>query len=99
MSQTNHDYSEKREYIRMQVETPATLHHAGQAIPALCRDLSATGMQLEAACDLKVGDQVKISIESDHPQLKGLVAEAEVVRINSTETDKNIIGVNVLSMR
>ncbi|MGX5218872.1 PilZ domain-containing protein [Pseudomonas segetis] len=99
MSQSNHDYSEKREYIRMQVETPATLHHAGQAIPALCRDLSATGMQLEAACKLQVGDKVKISIESDHPQLKGLTAEAEVVRVNNHEDGKQIIGVNVLSMR
>ncbi|ARU88979.1 PilZ domain-containing protein [Pseudomonas sp. M30-35] len=99
MSQSNHEYSEKREYIRMQVETPATLHHAGQAIPALCRDLSATGMQLEAACNLQVGDKVKISIESEHPQLKGLTAEAEVVRVNSGDGDKQIIGVNVLSMR
>ncbi|WP_339485610.1 PilZ domain-containing protein [Pseudomonas sp. EL_65y_Pfl2_R95] len=99
MSQANHDYSEKREFIRMQVETPATLHHAGQAIPALCRDLSASGMQLEAACDLQVGDQVKINIESEHPQLKGLVAEAEVVRVSSGENDRQIIGVNVISMR
>ena len=48
MSQIDRAYSEKRDYIRMRMEAKMTLHHAGQEIPALCLDLSSTGMQVEA---------------------------------------------------
>ena len=48
MSQTSRDYSEKRDYIRMRLDAPVILHHAGREIPAMCLDLSSTGMQLEA---------------------------------------------------
>ena len=56
MSQSDRAYSEKRDYIRMRLEAPVTLHHAGREIPALCLDLSSSGMQLEAECVLKLGE-------------------------------------------
>lgn len=98
MSQSNHDYSEKRDYIRMRLEAPVTLQHAGKEIPALCLDLSSTGMQLEAECALKMGDKIKVHIASDHNQLKGLIAEAEVVRVSDLDNGRQTLGLAILSM-
>lgn len=98
MSQSDHAYSEKRDFIRMRLETPVTLQHAGQETPAHCLDLSSTGMQLEARCQVAMGDRVKVLIPSEHNELKGLEAEAEVVRINAMEDGRSSIGLAILSM-
>ena len=58
MSQNDRAYSEKRDFIRMRLEAPVILHHAGQEIEAQCLDLSSTGMQVEANCQIAVGDRV-----------------------------------------
>jgi len=98
MSQSDRAFSEKRDYIRMRLEAPVTLHHAGREIPALCLDLSSTGMQVEAECALRMGEKVKIHIASDHNELKGLDAEGEVVRIIDLGEDRQSLGLAILSM-
>ncbi|MGH8352223.1 MAG: PilZ domain-containing protein [Pseudomonas sp.] len=98
MSQSDRAFSEKRDYIRMRLEAPVTLHHAGREIPALCLDLSSTGMQVEAECALSMGEKVKIHIASDHNELKGLDAEGEVVRISDLGEGRQSLGLAILSM-
>jgi c-di-GMP-binding flagellar brake protein YcgR len=98
MSQNDRDYSEKRDYIRMRLEAPVTLHHGGKEIPALCLDLSSTGMQLEADSAVSMGDKVRIHIASDHNELRGLDAQAEVVRISAMDDGRQSIGLTIISM-
>lgn len=98
MSQNDRDYTEKRDYIRMRLETQVTLTHGGQSVPALCRDLSSTGMQLEAQCQAKVGDRVSVLIPSTHDSLKGLETDAEVVRVTDLGDGRQVLGVAVTSM-
>ena len=98
MSQNDRDYSEKRDYIRMRLEAPVTLHHDGKEIPALCLDLSSTGMQLEAESTVKMGDKVRVHIASEHNELRGLDAHAEVMRIAVLENGKQALGLAIISM-
>lgn len=98
MSQNDRDYSEKRDYIRMRMEAPVTLRHGGRDIPALCLDLSSTGMQLEAESNVSLGDKVMVHIASDHNQLKGLEAEAEAVRVSDLGQGRQSLGLAILSM-
>ncbi len=98
MSQNDHAYSEKRDFIRMRVDAPVVLRHAGQEIPAQCLNLSSTGMQLEAECALAMGDKVQVHIGSDHAQLKSLDAEAEVVRVADLGDGRQSLGLAILSM-
>lgn len=98
MSQNDRAYSEKRDYIRMRLEAPVTLHYDGQEIPALCLDLSSTGMQLEAASAVNMGDKVRVHIASDHNELRGLDAEAEVVRVAAMEDGRQALGLAIISM-
>jgi hypothetical protein len=75
-----------------------TLHHNGLEVPALCLDLSSTGMQLEAQSSVQMGDKVRIHIASDHNELRGLDAQAEVVRVSALEGGRQAIGLAILSM-
>jgi|SRR5690606_18062513 len=98
MTQNDRAYSEKRDFIRMRLEAPVILHHAGEEISATCVDLSSTGMQLEARCQVAMGDRVKVHIPSEHSELKGLDAQAEVVRVTPLEDGRTSIGLAIVSM-
>lgn len=46
-------YSEKRNFIRMRMETPITFELDGTSYAALCIDLSSTGLQIETEARLE----------------------------------------------
>ena len=78
MQPIEHNYSEKRDFIRMKLDTPVTIRCEGRESVALCRDLSASGLLLEAQSELAPGD-LRVSIPSTHETLTGLEL-ARVVR-------------------
>ncbi|APC14961.1 PilZ domain-containing protein [Pseudomonas frederiksbergensis] len=98
MSQTDRDYSEKRDYIRMRVDADVTLIHAGDLIPAVCIDLSSSGMQVRAARSFQVGDKLNVRIDSEHAALKGLEAETEVVWVTQQDAGSQKLGLTILKM-
>ncbi|UPQ84338.1 PilZ domain-containing protein [Pseudomonas knackmussii] len=98
MTQRDRDYSEKRDFIRMQIETAITLTQGDEQFPATCLDLSSTGMQVIAAANLQMGDKVRVHIPSEHNELKGLEADTEVVRVGTHEDGRQSLGLAILSM-
>jgi PilZ domain len=98
MSQNDRDYAEKRDYIRMRVDADITLLYAGQIIPAVCVDLSSSGMQVQAPRSFKVGDKLSVRIDSEHSALKGLEAETEVVWLADQEEGGQKLGLTIISM-
>ncbi|CAI3788739.1 hypothetical protein AHFPHNDE_02416 [Pseudomonas sp. MM227] len=99
MSHSDRDYSEKRDFIRMTVDAKVDLRVGDVVVPAVCKDLSSTGMQLEAQTQLSVGDQVGVHLPSNHPMLSDLDIQAEVIRVESSKQDgMQIIGLHTLSM-
>ncbi|MDB6141625.1 MAG: hypothetical protein JWP80_669 [Pseudomonas sp.] len=98
MSQNERDYAEKRDYIRMRVDADITLLYAGQIIPAVCVDLSSSGMQVQVPRSFKVGDKLSVRIDSEHSALKGLEAETEVVWLVDQEEGGQKLGLTIISM-
>lgn len=98
MLQQERNYSEKRDFIRMQIETPITLVQSGQTMQGVCQDLSSTGMQVLAATSLSLGDKVRVQIPSEHAELKGLDALTEVVRVEVLEDGRQSLGLAIQSM-
>lgn len=98
MSINDRDYEEKRDYIRMRVDADVSLIHAGQIIPAVCIDLSSSGMQVEAPRSFAVGDKLSVRIDSDHPALTGLEADTEVVWVTNQDGGGQKLGLSILSM-
>jgi hypothetical protein len=92
MSQTDRDYSEKRDFIRMTIEAKVTLHFKGLEFPGVCRDLSSNGMQIEAKAALAVGDTLNVHLPSPLAHLDPLNVGAEVVRVESLPDGLQILG-------
>ncbi|MEB0047838.1 MULTISPECIES: PilZ domain-containing protein [unclassified Pseudomonas] len=99
MSQTDRDYSEKRDFIRMRVDADVSLIHAGDEVSAVCIDLSSSGMQVEASRLFKVGDRLSVRIDSDHVALKGLEADTEVVWVKEQDGENQKLGLTILAMK
>jgi hypothetical protein len=99
MGQLDRDYEEKRDYIRMRVDADISLIYAGQIIPAVCVDLSSSGMQIQAPRSFQVGDKISVTIDSEHGALKGLEADTEVVWIADIEGGEQKLGLTILAMK
>ncbi|MHC8321328.1 PilZ domain-containing protein [Pseudomonas sp. GB2N2] len=99
MSQTDRDYSEKRDFIRMRVDADVALIHAGDEVAGVCLDLSSSGMQVEAPRLFKVGDLLSVRIDSDHAALKGLEADTEVVWVREQDGGSQKLGLTILKMK
>lgn len=99
MSQTGRDYSEKRDFIRMRVDADVSLIHEGDEVPAICIDLSSSGMQVQAPRFFKAGDRLSVRIESEHTALKGLEADTEVVRVTEQLDGSQKLGLTILKMK
>jgi hypothetical protein len=98
MSLNDRSYEEKRDYIRMRVEADVTLVYAGQVIPAVCIDLSSSGMQVLAPRTFSVGDKLSVRIDSDHAALRGLEADTEVVWVTDEADSGQKLGLTILKM-
>lgn len=84
MSITDRNYEEKRNYIRMKVDTAVffTKANGNERYEGRCRDLSGAGMLLETEKKLKLGDRLSVTVPSDGPDFSPLNALVEVVRVD-----------------
>ncbi|MDY0248730.1 MAG: PilZ domain-containing protein [Pseudomonas sp.] len=94
-------YNEKRDFIRMRIETAVTFEYAGKTFDAVCIDLSSTGMQIEtdASLSLSQGQSIRVLIPSSHTELTGLQADTHIQRIEKIDNGRLSIGLAIISMQ
>lgn len=100
MSTADREYSEKRDFIRMAMNTTVEVYPAGQTegLTGTCSDLSATGMSLHLDAGLDIGTEVRVVIASPNAQFESLNASARVIRCEAEEDGRYRLGLEVLSM-
>ncbi|EIK96681.1 type IV pilus assembly PilZ [Pseudomonas sp. M47T1] len=98
MSQIDRDFAEKRDFIRMTVNAKVFVLVDGQRILGVCRDLSSTGMQIEARSSVRVGDIIGVHLPSEHAALRDLEAQVEVVRVEELGAGLQTLGLTILQM-
>jgi hypothetical protein len=81
MGQVSRDYSEKRDFIRMQVTTDTQIHVNGEIFAATCLDLSSSGALLESEQGFEVNTPIILSIESGGGDTPPLQAQATLLRV------------------
>ncbi|MBW7470280.1 PilZ domain-containing protein [Marinobacter sp. M216] len=75
------DYSEKRDFHRMQVNSEIELTDSnGEKFTGICRDLSAAGMQLFVKRPVAVGEELKTLLHPTGDQIPPLETVCEVLR-------------------
>ncbi len=99
MSMTMKDYSEKRDYYRMQVDSDIQItDHLGRSFTAVCRDLSGTGMQLLASEALEEGTQVRTLLPATGDRFPPLETVSQVVRCTAS-ADGYLLGLAIVEVK
>lgn len=89
------DYSEKRDFHRMQVESKIEIIDSeGSSFMGTCKDLSATGMQLLVDKAVAVGEELTTVLHSSGDQFPPLETICEVIRCEP-EGDGFLLGANI----
>ena len=101
MSSIDRAYDEKRNFIRMQINTPAqvSLESNGENFSGVCKDLSGGGMLVELEKAVPVGDEVEVTISSPHGHSPMLKALTKVTRVSGGPGEKYTVGLEIVAMR
>lgn len=90
MNSYNRDYHEKRNFIRMRVDTPVSVlvdtDSSDSPIKGTCKDLSGGGMLIELNQALPADSEVTVVIETDHGHAPMFKAKGRVVRVKGQPT-------------
>ena len=84
MSYNARQYQEKRHFIRMQIDAPASLRlSSGEEIDLTCLDLSSCGVQLQSEKPLPLGDSAELCLSSCGGPVAPLSAKITLCRHES----------------
>ena len=89
------NYDEKREFIRMKVDTPVTVEVQGDnptQYHGLCKDLSGSGMLLTLDDPLELGATVTVSITTGRNPYH---ANGDIARVQQNPDGKYTIGIKI----
>lgn len=103
MNSANRDFQEKRNFIRMKIETPTDVevNDNNHAHTGICRDLSGGGMLVELDTALPIGTAVNVRIASGHghaPMLQAAAKVARVVAQPGAETSTCMLGLEIVEV-
>jgi len=85
---SDHDYDEKRDFVRMNIETQITYtvkNSDGQTHHGKSGDLSATGLYMDTDFALSEGDEIDIIMNPNGDRLPPFIAEGKVLRVTNDD--------------
>ncbi len=95
MSSIDRPYNEKRDYIRMRINSVVNIRQAGNNYKGICKDLSGAGMLIETSEPFKVGTELEISIEQKTETHLPFDAIAEVSRVDDGPDENYTVGLAI----
>lgn len=91
-------YSEKRNFIRLRVNTPVQVQMGAEHFTAVCKDLSGSGMLMGTERALPVGADLDIRIDQEGENRLPFHATAKVARIDSDGDSGYIVGLALITI-
>jgi c-di-GMP-binding flagellar brake protein YcgR len=94
------DYSEKRDFIRMRINTPAQVHieQEGVITEGICNDLSGSGMLLTVAKELPIDSELVITLTPNENKGPSLQARCRVARAQKAGKGNYLLGLEILEI-
>lgn len=92
------DYSEKRDFIRMKIDTPAKveIEREGVVTDAICNDLSGSGMSLTVGEEIAINSELLVTLTPDKtiggPSLQ---ARCSIARCRQGDPGQYILGLEI----
>lgn len=94
MSNLAREFQEKRDFIRMQIQTSATLElENGTEYEVTCMDLSSSGAQLQSKQIIPKNSVGNLTIRSGGGNTSNLVVEVTICRVERQNEDEYQVGV------
>ncbi len=87
----DHVYDEKRNFVRMNIETQITYKvkgSDGQSYTGTSENLSATGLSMDTSHELTAGDEIELIMNPNGDRLPPFVAEGVVLRVDRRDDNK-----------
>lgn len=96
------NFDEKRDFMRMQINSTITLNHAGVEYQGICKDISSTGMLVETDHEFDLGEELNIAITTSNNSSAPFNAVVEVLRSDKTDVEatrgSRILGLSIKKM-
>lgn len=91
------DYSEKRNFIRMTINTPAQVHleQEGVVTTGICNDLSGSGMLLTVDKELPVESELLVTLSPSNNKGPSLQARCTIARSQQAADNKYLLGLEI----
>lgn len=99
MSSIDRSYNEKRDFIRMRINSPVYISQDGNDYTGVCKDLSGAGMLIETSHEFTVGANVGIAIPQQSETHLPFNAVAEVSRVEAGPGDNYIVGLSITDIQ
>lgn len=99
MALDNRAWSEKRNFIRMKINTPVRVQHSSATFVARCKDLSGSGMLVESDQQLPLGSIVELFIDQEGDKRVPFHATAEVARVDPGADGHFTLGLSITSIK
>jgi len=96
----NRTWDEKRDFIRMKVDTKITLSidNSNVSVSGYCRDLSGTGMLIEVGEVVDAGSTCKTTLPSTNDAFPALDAKVKIIRCTQIGDSKYELGTEILEI-
>ena len=99
MGQLDRDFEEKRNFIRMQMNSVAKLTIDGsQTMDVTCQDLSASGLSLLSIQPIQLEAEVSVTIPSPNAQFQAMHSSGRVIRCDKQSESEYQIGIEISAM-
>lgn len=97
MTLQKRDFQEKRDFIRMNVNTKADLIlQDGTSFKVTCEDLSSTGLKIKAEESIANGVNATIHINSGGGETNDLKAEVKICRVEEVSENQYDVGAEII---
>ncbi len=97
MSSTRFSHDEKRQFLRLFVQSDVALtDRSGEHHTGLCLNLSASGLLVETASALAPGEHIEIHLPSPQSSLRDLRVRAQIIRIEPGERYAHRLGLQII---
>ena len=94
MASIDRSFSEKRDFIRMRVNSPVVVRHDGNEYQGFCKDLSGAGMLIETDRPFEIGSTLNVSIEQKCETHLPFHATVTVSRVEASD-DTYLVGLAI----
>lgn len=100
MTMLSRTYDEKRDFIRMRVDTEIilTVDGSNEQLKGYCRDLSGTGMLIEVEKELAEGAICHTTLASTNSAFPSLDACIKILRCEQLGEDKFHLGTEIVQI-